>query len=67
MFVFTKGARRIVPEWTDLDSEAQRFTANILGDEPDFEVPAQPLAEPKPEDAKVDSSLEDDLESKSEL
>ncbi|KAK4757504.1 hypothetical protein SAY87_018805 [Trapa incisa] len=62
-----QGARRIVPEWTDLDSEARTFTAKILRDEPDFEMPVQPPAEPKPKDTKVDSSLEDDLESKSEL
>ncbi|XP_031384011.1 UDP-glucose:glycoprotein glucosyltransferase [Punica granatum] len=62
-----QGARRIVPEWTDLDSEARRFTAKILGDEPDLQVPVQSPAQSKPEEAKVDSSLEDDLESKSEL
>lgn len=27
-----QGARRIVPEWPDLDLEARTFTAKILGD-----------------------------------
>uniref|UniRef100_A0A0E0CPF8 UDP-glucose:glycoprotein glucosyltransferase n=1 Tax=Oryza meridionalis TaxID=40149 RepID=A0A0E0CPF8_9ORYZ len=30
-----QGAKRIVPEWVDLDSEARQFTARILGDNPE--------------------------------
>ncbi|KAG4909746.1 hypothetical protein JHK87_055862 [Glycine soja] len=33
----TVGARRIVSEWPDLDFEARRFTARILGDDQESE------------------------------
>lgn len=33
--IFSKGARRIVAEWPDLDFEARSFTAKILGEEVD--------------------------------
>ncbi|KAL5787384.1 hypothetical protein ACOSP7_004333 [Xanthoceras sorbifolium] len=60
-----QGARRIVSEWPDLDLEARRFTAKILGDELEFqEKPASPN---QPQTSKSDSSSEEDLESKSEL
>ncbi|KAK1310475.1 UDP-glucose:glycoprotein glucosyltransferase [Acorus calamus] len=39
-----QGARRIISEWTDLDSEARRFTARISGEEvePKEELPSPP-------------------------
>lgn len=36
-----QGARRIVPEWVDLDFEARRFTAKILGEE--IDEPQEPV------------------------
>ncbi|CAI0375267.1 unnamed protein product, partial [Linum tenue] len=59
-----QGARRIVPEWVDLDSEARRFTAKILGEELESEekVVAAPV-QPEPQS----SQPEVDLESKAEL
>ncbi|KAG8474154.1 hypothetical protein CXB51_033927 [Gossypium anomalum] len=56
-----KGARRIVLEWTDLDFEARKFTAKILGDEMD-----NPEALASSEKSVNDGSSED-LESKAEL
>lgn len=38
---FSQGARRIVPEWVDLDFEARRFTAKILGEE--IDEPQEPV------------------------
>ncbi|CAL1352591.1 unnamed protein product [Linum trigynum] len=59
-----QGARRIVPEWVDLDSEARRFTAKILGEELESEekVVAAPV-QPEPQSSQPDV----DLESKAEL
>ncbi|KAJ8506506.1 hypothetical protein OPV22_007392 [Ensete ventricosum] len=34
-----QGARRIVPEWVDLDAEARQLTARILGEEVDSNEP----------------------------
>ncbi|KAL6883793.1 hypothetical protein ACP4OV_011207 [Aristida adscensionis] len=57
-----QGARRIVPEWVDLDSEARQFTARILGDalEPAESIPP-PSDAPKPDDKDVDQSMKDEL------
>ncbi|KAF3444470.1 hypothetical protein FNV43_RR14162 [Rhamnella rubrinervis] len=57
-----QGAKRIVSEWPDLDLEARKFTAKILGDEVDSQESAAP---PKPQNSR-DQPLED-LESKAEL
>ncbi|KAE8009047.1 hypothetical protein FH972_005504 [Carpinus fangiana] len=58
-----QGARRIVSEWPDLDLEARRFTAKILGDEVDLQEPSSAQSQ----SSTRDSSSEEDLESKSEL
>ncbi|XWS67943.1 hypothetical protein CRYUN_Cryun04dG0048000 [Craigia yunnanensis] len=58
-----QGAKRIVSEWTNLDFEARKFTAKILGDELDN---PEPVASSEPEPSSNDSSAED-LESKAEL
>ncbi|XP_057430669.1 UDP-glucose:glycoprotein glucosyltransferase isoform X2 [Lotus japonicus] len=57
-----QGARRIVSEWPDLDSEASRFTARILGDD------QEPTQSPdRSKDLTSEDSLKEDLESKAEL
>ncbi|KAK7247307.1 hypothetical protein RIF29_42188 [Crotalaria pallida] len=57
-----QGARRIVSEWPDLDSEARRFTARILGDD------QEPVQSPnQPKDLTNEDSSNEDLESKAEL
>jgi UDP-glucose:glycoprotein glucosyltransferase len=58
-----QGARRIVAEWPDLDLEARKFTARILGDD------LEPIQSPdQSKDSTNDDSLkEEDLESKAEL
>ncbi|TYJ03442.1 hypothetical protein E1A91_A12G028100v1 [Gossypium mustelinum] len=56
-----QGARRIVHEWTDLDFEARKFTAKILGDEMDN---PEALASSK---KSVNDSSSEDMESKAEL
>lgn len=60
-----QGARRIVPEWQDLDFEARQFTAKVSGEVD----PQEPVTPPKQsQDPITDSSPEeDDQESKSEL
>ncbi|KAJ6389720.1 hypothetical protein OIU77_027940 [Salix suchowensis] len=59
-----QGAKRIVSEWVNLDSEARQFTAKILGDE----VNPQELVSPnQSQDSPADNSLEEDVEFKSEL
>lgn len=59
-----QGAKRIVPEWLDLDFEARSFTAKILGEE----VESQDLvASPNQTDTLTAEATEEDLESKSEL
>ncbi|XP_057428542.1 UDP-glucose:glycoprotein glucosyltransferase-like [Lotus japonicus] len=57
-----QGARRIVSEWPDLDSEASRFTARILGDD---QEPTQTPDQSK--DLTSEDSLKEDLVSKAEL
>lgn len=59
---FKQGARRIVSEWVDLDSEARQFTAKILGDQ----IDSQEAVVPPPDQAQEDHLIED-LESKAEL
>lgn len=54
---FLQGARRIVSEWVDLDSEARQFTARILGEqlEPkDLAVPSPPSDSEAPSDSKAE-------------
>ncbi|GAB2283600.1 hypothetical protein Dimus_018106 [Dionaea muscipula] len=60
-----QGARRIVAEWTDLDLEARRFTARILGEELD-EPQAVSLSD-QPEDPIEDRSFKEDPDLKDEL
>ncbi|KAK7246869.1 hypothetical protein RIF29_41739 [Crotalaria pallida] len=57
-----QGARRIVSEWPDLDLEARRFTARILGD--DQELIQSPN---QSEDLTRKDSVKEDLEWKAEL
>lgn len=57
-----KGARRIVSEWVDLDLEARRFTAKILGDQIDEATPP-----PQSQDPITEDQSPEDLESKAEL
>ncbi|XP_052141963.1 UDP-glucose:glycoprotein glucosyltransferase [Oryza glaberrima] len=46
-----QGAKRIVPEWVDLDSEARQFTARILGDNPESPGTTSPPSDtPKSDD-----------------
>ncbi|MBA0726897.1 hypothetical protein Golax_002691 [Gossypium laxum] len=61
-----QGARRIVSEWTDLDFEARKFTAKILGDELENPDPLPSPSSSSPETSSNDQSS-DDLESKAEL
>ncbi|KAG2548509.1 hypothetical protein PVAP13_9KG188900 [Panicum virgatum] len=53
-----QGARRIVPEWVGLDSEARQFTAQILGDNLE---PLPPSETPKPSDKDTDQNVKDEL------
>ncbi|KAL9448369.1 hypothetical protein AB3S75_015782 [Citrus x aurantiifolia] len=60
-----QGARRIVSEWPDLDSEARHFTAKILGEEVvtlETPAPVGPM-----QTSGSDASSKGDLESKAEL
>lgn len=70
--VLMQGARRIVTEWPDLDFEARRFTAKILGE--DVEELNEPVAaastdktDPAPSSDDISEDSEQDLESKAEL
>ncbi|OEL35788.1 UDP-glucose:glycoprotein glucosyltransferase [Dichanthelium oligosanthes] len=56
-----QGARRIVPEWIGLDSEARQFTAQILGDNEPPEATPPPSETPKPEDKDADQNVKDEL------
>lgn len=63
--LFYQGARRIVSEWPDLDSEARQFTAKILGEEVvtlETPAPVGPM-----QTSGSDASSKGDLESKAEL
>ncbi|XP_078432136.1 EMS-MUTAGENIZED BRI1 SUPPRESSOR 1 isoform X2 [Wolffia australiana] len=55
-----QGARRIVPEWNDLDSEARRMTAKILGIDLETVGHTPPAPPPK-------ADLPSDTESRDEL
>ncbi|KAK6945622.1 Glucosyltransferase 24, catalytic domain [Dillenia turbinata] len=58
-----QAARRIVSEWSDLDLEARRFTARILGEEDSLGVaPSSQTQSPI-----TDNLQEEDIESRSEL
>ncbi|KAG5136474.1 hypothetical protein JHK82_021205 [Glycine max] len=59
-----QGARRIVSEWPDLDFEARRFTARILGDDQESES-IQPPNQSK--DLNSEGSSNEDRESRAEL
>ncbi|CAL4933619.1 unnamed protein product [Urochloa decumbens] len=57
-----QGARRIVPEWVGLDSEARQFTARILGDNVESpEATPLPSETPKPDDKDTDQNVKDEL------
>ncbi|CAN6310811.1 unnamed protein product [Urochloa humidicola] len=56
-----QGARRIVPEWVGLDSEARQFTARILGDNESPEATPLPSETPKPDDEDTDQNVKDEL------
>ncbi|CAL4925424.1 unnamed protein product [Urochloa decumbens] len=57
-----QGARRIVPEWVGLDSEARQFTARILGDSVESpEATPLPSETPKPDDKDTDQNVKDEL------
>ncbi|KAF0915839.1 hypothetical protein E2562_039167 [Oryza meyeriana var. granulata] len=57
-----QGAKRIVPEWVDLDSEARQFTARILGDNPESaETTSPPSDTAKPDDKGTKQDLKDEL------
>ncbi|KAK8444902.1 hypothetical protein SEVIR_9G223900v4 [Setaria viridis] len=57
-----QGARRIVPEWVGLDSEARHFTARILGDNLESpEATSPPSETPKPDDKDTDQNVKDEL------
>ncbi|KAI4342257.1 hypothetical protein MLD38_026900 [Melastoma candidum] len=58
-----QGARRIVPEWTGLDTEARQFTSKIIGDGPSPTEP--PATSVDPGHAPGAASTSPDLEEKS--
>ncbi|THG16451.1 hypothetical protein TEA_010218 [Camellia sinensis var. sinensis] len=60
-----QGARRIVSEWLDLDSEARRFTSRILGE--DVDPQEQVVSPSQTQNSVSDFVSEEDIESKSEL
>ncbi|KAK6156984.1 hypothetical protein DH2020_011232 [Rehmannia glutinosa] len=59
------GAKRIVSEWPDLDLEARRFTAKILGE--NIEEPQEQAPIPLQSDSTNDDDSAEDEESKAEL
>ncbi|KAJ4874821.1 UDP-glucose:glycoprotein glucosyltransferase [Raphanus sativus] len=65
-----QGARRIVTEWPDLDLEARKFTAKILGEDLELNEPVAPAAIDTPNpppSSDISEDSEQDLESKDEL
>ncbi|CAN7053976.1 unnamed protein product [Brassica rapa subsp. trilocularis] len=65
-----QGARRIVTEWPNLDLEARKFTAKILGEDIELNEPVAAAAtdEPNPPPSSdISEDSEQDLESKDEL
>lgn len=67
--VLLQGARRIVTEWPDLDLEARKFTAKILGEDVELnEAVAAATDKPNPPPSSdISEDSEQDLESKAEL
>lgn len=67
--VLLQGARRIVTEWPDLDLEARKFTAKILGEDVELnEAVAATTEKPNPPPSSdISEDSEQDLESKAEL
>ncbi|KAF6171102.1 hypothetical protein GIB67_020581 [Kingdonia uniflora] len=62
-----QGAKRIVSEWPDLDSEARQFTARITGEDKDDTTSTEVIVTiPSPTQTDI-STPEEDMESKSEL
>uniref|UniRef100_A0A7N0UES8 UDP-glucose:glycoprotein glucosyltransferase n=1 Tax=Kalanchoe fedtschenkoi TaxID=63787 RepID=A0A7N0UES8_KALFE len=57
-----QGARRIVSEWPDLDLEARKFTAKVIG-----EVEEPMVSTSESQNSVTESVLDEDIESKSEL
>ncbi|GAB2231281.1 hypothetical protein Droror1_Dr00027570 [Drosera rotundifolia] len=60
-----QGAKRIVSEWTELDLEARRFTARILGEE--LDQPELAVSSKQVENPIQDTSPKDEVEAKDEL
>jgi UDP-glucose:glycoprotein glucosyltransferase len=57
-----QGAKRIVPEWVDFDSEARQFTARILGENVEIaESTSPPSDAPKPDDKDSSQDVKDEL------
>lgn len=70
LVVLLQGARRIVTEWPDLDLEARKFTAKILGEDMELnnQVAAAATDKPNPPPSSdISEDSEQDLESKDEL
>lgn len=63
-----QGARRIVPEWNDLDAEARRVTERILGMELEtLEAPPAPVPAPPPQPESPIGDATKDPETLAEL
>ncbi|KAF2592202.1 hypothetical protein F2Q70_00045248 [Brassica cretica] len=65
-----QGARKLVTEWPDLDLEARKYTAKILGEDMELNEPVAAAAthEPNPPPSSdISEDSEQDLESKDEL
>jgi UDP-glucose:glycoprotein glucosyltransferase len=57
-----QGAKRIVPEWVDFDSEARQFTTRILGENAEIaESTSPPSDAPKPDDKDLSQDVKDEL------
>lgn len=64
--IFLQGAKRIVAEWPDLDLEARRFTAKILGENIEPQEQSTSTPPTQTQNTNEASSLEDQ-ESRAEL
>ncbi|CAH2066725.1 unnamed protein product [Thlaspi arvense] len=64
-----QGARRIVTEWPDLDLEARKFTAKILGEDVELNEPVAAATDKPnpPPSSDIAEDSEQDLESRAEL
>ena len=71
LVILLQGARRIVTEWPNLDLEARKFTAKILGEDIELNEPVAAAAtdepNPPPSSDISEDSEQQDLESKDEL